>query len=458
MEEIDNFNFTYYIRENKTILTNENISEYILAQKSELITGNISNITNETKSELIIENMTNNINDTKNELVTEKLINISLENRSLFTTENIIDNYPQKNIKFSHIIFTDDISEKQTHLIPNKIIKNSVMKMTSENLFIDCEPGFYFPEENKLENECKPCSTLGCEKCHGNGTVDICDSCFDNYLLKFINNRLVCTLEFDENYIEYDNITFDCFKCKKDYVLYKRKCFAYSFEADYFTDEENQEIKLINLDNNHIEKIIIDDEIVNALNTFTNITIEEKGNHKAYYFIINNPKSFSYLFYDCENLLSVYFASHIKNRNITNLSNMFRFCSSLNSVDISNLETYNVNNMDYMFYNCDNLTSIDLTNLNAFNVESMIGTFMNCYSFKYLNLSNFYYKNVTSFSFIFHNCLSLTSLNLNFIYADFDTKLKYINNMFSGCENMISINLSELDLSNVENMESMFSG
>ena len=199
LEESDNINLTSYIIENETILANENIPEIILKQKSELITENISNITNETKSELIIEKFTNNINDTKYELVTEKLINISLENRTLFTTEIIIDNYPPKNEKFSHIIFTDDIFEKATHLILNKIIKNSIMKMTSENLFIDCEPGFYFPEENKQENECKPCSTLGCEKCHGNGTIDICDSCFDNYLLKYINNRSICTLEFDEN-------------------------------------------------------------------------------------------------------------------------------------------------------------------------------------------------------------------------------------------------------------------
>ena len=364
-------------------MANENIPEIILKQKSELITENISNTTNETKSELISENITTNINDTKSELVTQKLINISSENGSLFTTENILENYPPKNISFTHIIFTDGIFEKVTHLIPNKIIKNSLMKMTSENLFIDCEPGFYFLEENNKENECKPCSTLGCEKCHGNGTIDICDSCFDNYLPQYINNSLICTLELVENCIDYDNITFECFKCKKDYVLYKRKCFAYSFEAAYFTDEDNQEIKLINLDNNYIEKIIIDDEMVNASNTFTNITIEEKGNHKVYYFIINNPTSFSYLFYDCKNILSVYFTSHIKTSNITNLSNMFGFCSSLNSIDISNLDTYNVNNLDYMFYNCNNLTSIDLNKLNTYNAKTMSGMFMNCYSLKY---------------------------------------------------------------------------
>ena len=458
LEESDYIILTYNIAENESRLIIEKITENILEHKSELITENITNTLNVTKCELIEENITSNNNTTKSELilenitsninisksmVTERFINISSENETLFDDQ---------------VIFTDDVFKNPTNLIRNKIIKTSLINMTSENLFLDCEPGFYFPEENNIENECQPCSTLGCEKCHGNSTIDFCDSCFDDYLPNYINNSLICTFELDENCIDYDNITFECFKCKNDYVLYKRKCYAYSFEAVYFTNEENQEIQLINLDKNYIEKIIIDDEIVNASKPYTNITIKKEGNHKAYFFIINNPTSFSYLFYDCKNLLSVYFTTHIKTSNITNLSNMFGFCSALISIDITNLDTYNVNNMDYMFYNCNNLTSIYLNKLNIYNVETMSGMFMNCYSLKFLNSSNFYYNNVTTFSFMFHNCLSLTSLNLNFIQNDSETKLKYINNMFSNCEKLISIDLSGFDLSNVENMESMFSG
>ena len=44
--------------------------------------------------------------------------------------------------------------------------------------------------------------------------------------------------------------------------------------------------------------------------------------------------------------------------------NMISDCSSLKSLDLSNINTYNIKDMSYMFSECYSLTSFDLSNFN----------------------------------------------------------------------------------------------
>ena len=54
---------------------------------------------------------------------------------------------------------------------------------------------------------------------------------------------------------------------------------------------------------------------------------------------------------------------------------------------------------------------------------------------------------------LFNGCTNLTSLNL----SSFDTSnVKYISYMFNRCTGLTSLNLSSFDISNVEEMDSMF--
>ena len=85
----------------------------------------------------------------------------------------------------------------------------------------------------------------------------------------------------------------------------------------YLNDEE--EIKKTILDKNkdkHVEKI--------------NIKIDYQ------------IKSFKQLFYDCQCIESINFKKFIRN-NINNMSDMFRNCSSLKELNLSNFNTINVN-------------------------------------------------------------------------------------------------------------------
>ena len=67
-------------------------------------------------------------------------------------------------------------------------------------------------------------------------------------------------------------------------------------------------------------------------------------------------------------LISIKFGKKFYNKNITSTARMFSGCSSLISLDLSNLNPTNVENMLGMFRDCSSLTSLDLSNLNTQNV------------------------------------------------------------------------------------------
>ena len=52
------------------------------------------------------------------------------------------------------------------------------------------------------------------------------------------------------------------------------------------------------------------------------------------------------------------------------MSEIFRNCSSLTSLNLSNFNTNNVNNMSEMLYNCSSLTSLNLSNFNTNKVKT----------------------------------------------------------------------------------------
>ena len=81
--------------------------------------------------------------------------------------------------------------------------------------------------------------------------------------------------------------------------------------------------------------------------------------------------------------------------------------------------------------------------------------FSKCSLLSSLNISNFNTSNVEEMGNIFYGCSSLTSINL----SNFDTsKVNYMNQMFKECSSLSSLNISNFNTSQVYNMYSMFSG
>ena len=153
--------------------------------------------------------------------------------------------------------------------------------------------------------------------------------------------------------------------------------------------------------------------------------------------------------------------------NVTNMSNMFSACNSLETVPLFN--TANVTNMSYMFYNCVSLKAVPLFNTtNVTNVNTM---FYACVSLKAVPLFNT--TNLTNMSSMFSNCRSLKTVplfntanvtNMSSVFSNSDSlqtvplfntaNVTTMSSMFYGCKSLETVPL--FNTANVTSMNTMF--
>ena len=100
--------------------------------------------------------------------------------------------------------------------------------------------------------------------------------------------------------------------------------------------------------------------------------------------------------------------------NVTNMSNMFKSCSSLTS--IPQLDTSKVINMNSMFGSCSSLTSIP--QLDTSKVTDMSTMFNYCSSLT--SIPRLDTSKVTRFNFMFNNCISLETIHMINMKVNFD--------------------------------------
>lgn len=125
---------------------------------------------------------------------------------------------------------------------------------------------------------------------------------------------------------------------------------------------------------------------------------------------------------------------------VTNMNSMFRNCSQLTQLDVSNWDTKNVTNMYNMWANCYKLTQLDLSNWNTSKVARMDYMFYGCSKLTQLDLNNFNTSKVTNMSEMFQYCNSLTDFiapkninaNIGFNYCNnlsHDSLMSIVNNL-----------------------------
>lgn len=154
-----------------------------------------------------------------------------------------------------------------------------------------------------------------------------------------------------------------------------------------------------------------------------------------------------------ENLTSIQNIEYLNTENVTDMHEMFSWCTSLTSLDLSSFNTANVINMEKMFYNCESLKSLNLRSFNTTKVTDMGAMFEACSSLTSLDLSCFNTANVTDMGAMFEACSSLTSLDL----SSFNTaNVKKMAGMFNTCSSLTSLDLSSFNTSNVTEMHGMF--
>ncbi|MBR7012791.1 MAG: BspA family leucine-rich repeat surface protein [Muribaculaceae bacterium] len=141
-------------------------------------------------------------------------------------------------------------------------------------------------------------------------------------------------------------------------------------------------------------------------------------------------------FYYMTNLQSITGIENLDTRYVCNMSDMFRYCSSLTSLDVSGFNTTNVYNMSNLFDGCCNLGSLNLSGWNTSKVENMQHMFKDCSSLTTLDLNSWDTSDLTYLVATFYGCSGLTSLNL----SSWNTsKVTTMELMFYNCSNLASI-------------------
>ncbi|BDR59612.1 BspA family leucine-rich repeat surface protein [Xylocopilactobacillus apicola] len=189
----------------------------------------------------------------------------------------------------------------------------------------------------------------------------------------------------------------------------------------------------------------------------------------------------SSLFAELRQLTQIEGLNNLNTSKVTNMSNMFARCYSLNNLDLSSFDTSRVTDMSSMFIGCYWLSSLDLrsfdtsrvvdmsnmfkamnylhslniSRFNTSNVQNMSGMFYGCGGVVNLDVSSFDTSKVTDMSYMFYGCGNIyqTTIDLKNFNTSKVTDMSY---MFSHCSYLTDLNLNSFDTSNVTNMISMF--
>ena len=141
--------------------------------------------------------------------------------------------------------------------------------------------------------------------------------------------------------------------------------------------------------------------------------------------------------------------------NITNMSEMFRACSNLTNLDLSNFNTSNVVNMSNMFLDCGKLGNINFSNFDVSKVKYFSNMFNNCNKLTQLDLSSFNPINPVNTGSMFHGCKGLETINLE----NFDTSsTTYLTYMFYNCNKLKNLNIKNFNTSKVTSLSYTFNG
>ena len=133
---------------------------------------------------------------------------------------------------------------------------------------------------------------------------------------------------------------------------------------------------------------------------------------------------------------------------VTEMDMMFD-SMQITNLDLSSFDTSKVTNMNWMFGDCENLTTLDLSSFNTSKVTDMEGMFYGCSSLNSVRLNSFKTSKVEYFDSMFEGCTSLETLDLSSFSTTrlggvgTDYNEDYIWLMFNGCENLRTIYVSE---------------
>lgn len=156
---------------------------------------------------------------------------------------------------------------------------------------------------------------------------------------------------------------------------------------------------------------------------------------------VYDPEAERFEYYYEDVITAVIDASMLEAR-LESMENLFyglgaRALKNLTSiVGMENLYTASVTNMTNMFAWCSSLTSIDLHAFNTSKVTDMTSMFRSCSALKGIDVNSFDMSKVVDASTMFDYCKSLTTI---YCYNDWSkfTSIEWSNSMFRDCEKLV---------------------
>jgi len=306
-----------------------------------------------------------------------------------------------------------------------------------------------------------------------------------NYILNLYNkieNKIENKMKYNNNNND-NNEQMNINEFKNGITL------KYNINSEYIKDNQ---IKIFGKDfvknNKNNCKILCENKIYELIEYFNISNYNNKNNELEIKVLgLNNITDASYMFHQCNSLLSSSELSKLDTSNVTNMSSLFNGCQSLLSLpDISNWNVNNVTNLNYMFYDCYKLQSIpdiskwninkvknissifcycfeisslpDISKWNTNNVTDMFQSFAYCSSLKSLpDISKWNTSNVNDMGYMFCNCKSLSSLpNI----SNWNTNnVQNMQGMFQNCYSLLSLpDISKWNIDRINNLQDMFKG
>ena len=143
---------------------------------------------------------------------------------------------------------------------------------------------------------------------------------------------------------------------------------------------------------------------------------------------------------------------------ISNISRLFYGLTNLKDIKWGDLPNRLEDSLDVssLFQNCKKIETIDLSLLNITLISSVTSMFSGCTSLKSILWGNIK-VHPTSFNAMFLGCKSLTSIDTSFLDPEYNATAN-INSMFSQCNLLEAVDLSNLKTSSMNNAVNAFYG
>ena len=134
--------------------------------------------------------------------------------------------------------------------------------------------------------------------------------------------------------------------------------------------------------------------------------------------------------------------------NVENCNSMFKGCSDILEIDLSNFISSNIQDINSMFEDCTSLKNIKFGNFKTFQSNALENVFSGCSSLISLDLSNFNTSRITDFNHVFYGCNSLKYID----FTNFDpSSMKLLSTILdSDCKKLEFMNFKNAKVGHIQ--------